>query len=392
MDFTDSPAEAEFRSEVREWLREHLPQGWLSDPDPMPSDRDAEVELRRWWQKELYEGGWAGLSWPAEYGGRGASLVEQVIFNQEAAKARAPEPINVIGLYMAGPTIISWGTEEHKKRYLAPLLSGEEIWCQGFSEPGAGSDLAGGRTRAVREGDQYVVNGQKVWTSYAHIADYMILVARTDPDATKHAGLSYFLVDMKQPGVDVRPLVQITGDPEFNETFFDDAVVPADQRLGEEGDGWKVAMTTLGHERGTMAFGLQIQAQRAVDALKELVRKQGVADDPVVREKVARFQVDVDAMRVTNLRALSKLKESGVPGPEGSMPKLMWERIQQGVGEYAMELLGTQSLISEGEHAVRDGYWQYFHLRSRGNTIEAGTTEIQKNIIAERVLGLPRSR
>jgi alkylation response protein AidB-like acyl-CoA dehydrogenase len=387
MDFTDTAEEAGFRSDVREWLHEHLPAGWTEHPDPRPADAKEGEELRRWWQRELYDGGWAGLSWPAEYGGRGASLVEQVIFNEESARARAPEPINTIGLHMAGPTIIAWGSDEQKRRYLMPLLSGEEIWCQGFSEPGSGSDLGSLSTRAVRDGDSYIVNGQKVWTSYGHLADFCILLARTDPEAPKHAGLTYLLADMSDPGVEVRPLVQITGDPEFNETFFTDARVPATNRLGEEGDGWKVAMTTLLHERGTMAFSLQMMSRMTLDSLVRLVRTLDRAEDPVVRERLAGFSMDVDALRVTNLRALSKLRK-GAPGPEGSMAKLLWERVQQGMGEYAMELLGTAGQVP-GEPA---GAWQWIYLRGRGHSIEAGTTEVLKNIIAERVLGLPRSR
>ncbi len=395
MDFRDSQDEAAFRAEVRAWLAEHLPAGWSERPYARPGgeatgDGDAE-QLRRWWQRELYDGGWAGLTWPVEYGGRGASLVHQVIFNQEAARAQAPEPINVIGLYMAGPTILSVGTETQKRRYLPPLLAGAEIWCQGFSEPGSGSDLGAARTRAVREGDVYVVNGQKVWTSYGHLARFCILLARTDPDQPKHAGLSYFLLDMDQPGVTVRPLVQITGDPEFNEVFFDDARVPVSERLGEEGDGWKVAMTTLLHERGTMSVGLQVMSRITLDRLIELVRKLDRADDPVVRERIAGFALDVEALRITNLRSVSGLR-NGVPGPEGSMAKLLWERVQQGMGEFAMELLGAAGQVTGGPEVVDGGWWQYIYLRGRGHTIEAGTTEVLKNIIAERVLGLPRSR
>jgi alkylation response protein AidB-like acyl-CoA dehydrogenase len=386
MDFRDTPAEAEFRAEVRAWLTDNLPPGW---PENRPKEQTAEEELRREWQRKLYEAGWAGLSWPTEYGGRGASLIEQVIFNEESARVRAPTPINVIGLYMAGPTIIAWGTEEQKGRYLQPLLSGEEIWCQGFSEPGAGSDLGAVRTRAVREGDEYIVNGQKVWTSYGHIADFCILVTRTDPEAAKHAGLTYLLAPMKQDGVSVRPLVQITGDPEFNEVFFDDARVPVENRLGEEGDGWKIAMTTLLHERGTMSFGLQVMSQITLSRLVELAQKLGRSDDPWVRDKLAGFQLEVDALRFTNMRAVSKMAK-GSPGPEGSMAKLVWERVQQAMGEFAMELLGPDGQLLEG--GQDDGFWQYVYLRGRGHTIEAGTTEILKNIVAERVLGLPRSR
>jgi alkylation response protein AidB-like acyl-CoA dehydrogenase len=395
MDFRDSPAEAEFRGQVREWLHEHLPQGWLEACPAAPS-ADETIALRRWWQRELYDGGWLGLTWPSAYGGQDGALVQQVIFDEEAAKAQAPEPINTIGLFMAGPTIMTWGTEEQKSRWLQPLLRGDEIWCQGFSEPGSGSDLGSLRTRAVREGDAYVVNGQKVWTSYGHLADFCILVVRTDLDAPKHSGLTYLIAEMDDPGVTVRPLVQITGDPEFNELFFDDARVPVRNRLGGEGDGWRVAMTTLMHERGTMGAALQVGARITLDRLVELVHKLDRADDPAVRERIAGFQLDIEALRITNLRSLSKLAKDtsgkGTPGPEGSMAKLLWERAQQGMGEFAMELLGSSGLVMQGPETTGEGFWQRVYLRGRGHTIEAGTTEILKSIIAERVLGLPRSR
>jgi alkylation response protein AidB-like acyl-CoA dehydrogenase len=317
-------------------------------------------------------------------------MVQQVIFNEECARARAPEPIGVIGLYMAGPTILAWGTEEQKRRYLPPLLSGEEIWCQGFSEPEAGSDLDV-RSRAVRDGDDYVVNGQKVWTSYGHIADWCILVTRSDPDADKQTGFTYLITDMHADGVSVRPLVQITGQAEFNELFFDDVRVPVANRLGKEGEGWAVAMTTLLHERGTMGAGLQVMSRITLDRLIALVAKLGLTEDDVVRERLAGFQLDVEALRLTNLRAITKM-ERGIPGPEGSMSKLLWERVQQGMGEYAMELLGSAGQIMPTPSSGDTGVWAHIYLRGRGHTIEAGTTEILKNIVAERVLGLPRSR
>lgn len=396
MDFRDSPAEAEFRAEVRQWLYAHLPEGW---PDSRPVGRNSEemIELRRWWQRKLYDAGWLGLTWSKEYGRHaggpedGSTLVQQAIFDQEAARVQAPDPINTIGLYMAGPTIIAWGTDEQKRRYLPPLLRGDEIWCQGFSEPSSGSDLGSLRTKAVRKGDEYVVNGQKAWTSYGHLADFCLLVARTDTDAPKHAGLTYLIAGMHDPGVTVRPLVQITGDPEFNEIFFDDARVPVENRLGREGDGWKVAMTTLLHERGMTGAVMQVGARIILDRLIELVHKLDRADDPMVRERLAGFHLDIEALRITNLRSLSKLQK-GTPGPEGSMAKLLWERTQQAMGEFAMELLGSAGQVMSGPDTADDGFWQRVYLRGRGHTIEAGTTEVLKNIIAERVLGLPRSR
>ena len=390
MDFRDTPEEAAFRADVRAWLRATLTNAWFDDPDPSPRDPTRSEELRRWWQRELYDAGWVGLTWPTDYGGRGGTMVQQVIFNEECARARAPEPIGVIGLYMAGPTILTWGTEEQKRRYLPALLAGDEIWCQGFSEPEAGSDLDV-RSRAVRDGDDYVVNGQKVWTSYGHIADWCLLVTRSDLDAPKQTGFTYLTADMHTSGVSVRPLVQITGHAEFNELFFDDVRVPVSNRLGAEGEGWQVAMTTLLHERGTMGAGLQVMSRITLDRLLTLVAELGVADDPVVRERLASFQLDVEGLRLTNLRAITKM-ERGIPGPEGSMSKLLWERVQQRMGEYAMELLGTAGLIMSGASGGQDGIWAHGYLRGRGHTIEAGTTEILKNIVAERVLGLPRSR
>ena len=390
MDFRDTEQEASFRAEVRAFLREALTAEWFDDPALRPTDPTHSEELRRWWQRTLYDEGWAGLTWPTEYGGQGGTLVQQVIFNEECARARAPEPIGVIGLYMAGPTIMAWGTEEQMRRYLPPLLSGEEIWCQGFSEPEAGSDLDV-RSRAVRDGDDYVVNGQKVWTSYGHIADFCIMVTRSDPDASKQKGFTYLITDMHAEGVSVRPLVQITGQAEFTELFFDDVRVPVANRLGAEGQGWTVAMTTLLHERGTMGASLGVMSRITLDRLVALVGKLGLSDDAVVRERIAGFQLDVEALRLTNLRAITKM-ERGIPGPEGSMSKLLWERVQQGMGEYAMELLGASGQILSGPSSEEDGDWARIYLRGRGHTIEAGTTEILKNIVAERVLGLPRSR
>lgn len=388
MDFRDSPQEAAFRAELRAWLEANLPEGWRDRP-PGPGRTDEAVS--RAWSRRLFEAGYAGLTWPKEYGGAGAPYTYQAIFLEETARVEAPEHIGIIGLGMAGPTIIAHGSEEQKARYLPKILSGEEVWCQGFSEPGAGSDLASLRTRAERHGDVYVVNGQKVWSSFAHIADHCILVARTDPAAPKHEGLSYFLVDMHSPGVEVRPLVQITGDPEFNEIFFNDVEVPAANMLGGEGEGWRVAMTTLLHERGTLGFALTARLEVAVRNLISLVSEDRAGEDPAVRARVAREWICLQALRFTNYRALTTLMQTGVPGPEGSVAKLFWSECNQRLTSLALEILGTHAAL-DGEDAPWNGYWQYQQLRSRGNTIEAGTSEILRNIIAERVLGLPRSR
>lgn len=389
MDFRDDPDEAVFRAELRAWLAEH----WVDQP---PAAGRPEVDAHRAWSVALHDAGYVGLTWPVEYGGRGLSPTYQAIYYEETARAGAPGHLGVIGLNMAGPTIISWGTDQQKARFLPPLLAGEEVWCQGFSEPGSGSDLAGARTRAVLDGDHWVVNGQKVWSSYAHVADWCILVVRTDPEVPKHQGLSYLLVDMHAPGVTVRPLRQITGDPEFNEIFFDDVRVPVHSMLGRPGDGWQVAMTTLLHERGTLSFALAAALQRNVDLLTELAGSPALdgtvpAADPLVRDAVAREWIELQALRFTNYRMLSTLLRTGSPGPEGSIAKLVWSEANQRLSKLAVRLQGLPG-ATEGPDAPVDGYWQYQQFRSRGNTIEAGTSEILRNITAERVLGLPRSR
>jgi alkylation response protein AidB-like acyl-CoA dehydrogenase len=393
MDFRDTPDEAAFRSELRQWLADNLPEDWTSRA---PSVGRWDEGFTRKWTRTLYDAGYVGLTWPKEYGGGGAPYTHQGIYLEETARIGAPDHIGVIGLGMAGPTIIAWGTEEQKKRHLEPLLSGEEIWCQGFSEPGSGSDLAGAKTRAVLDGDEWVVNGQKVWSSYAHIADWCILVVRTDPDAEKHRGLSYLLVDMHSPGVDVRPLRQITGDPEFNEIFFTDVRVPRDSMLGQPGDGWNVAMTTLLHERGTLGFALTAALERQVNRLLELATAPAPdgtrpADDPVIRDEIAQQWIDLQALRFTNYRSLTALQKTGVPGPEGSVAKLHWSESNQRLTKLAQSISGLAAQL-DGEGGVWDGYWAYQQLRSRGNTIEAGTSEVLRNIIAERIVGLPRSR
>ena len=393
MDFRDTPAEATFRKEVRDWLEVNMPRGL---PTGLGVVEERLKELRDW-QRKLGEGGWAGLSWPVEYGGRGATLVEQVIFQQEMARVKAPPVLNVIGIGMAGPTIIVHGTPEQKKRHLDKILSGEEIWCQGFSEPGAGSDLASLRTSAVLDGDSFIVNGQKVWTTLAHIAQWCILLVRTDPTAPKHNGITYLLVDMTSPGVEVRPLRQITGEAEFNETFFTDVRVPRENILGELNDGWRVAMTTLLHERGTLGFALATQAEISLGEVIDLARKtklhgKPAIEDTGVRQRIATLHVEIQAMRLNNYRALTAVLRTGVPGPEGSLGKLLWSESNKRLTELAVELQGPAGLLDGGSYAGDGGLWQYRHLRARANSIEAGTSEILRNIIAERVLGLPKHK
>jgi alkylation response protein AidB-like acyl-CoA dehydrogenase len=388
VDFRDSPSEAAFRAELRSWIADNLRD---SDKSLRPSRGRWSEDVSRDWSKKLYEAGYAGLTWPKEFGGAGAPYPHQAIFLEETARAETPEHIGLIGLGMAGPTIIAHGTDGQKTRHLSRILSGEEVWCQGFSEPGSGSDLASLRTRAVLDGDQFIVNGQKVWSSFAHIADYCILLTRTDPDALKHQGITYLLVDMHSPGVEVRGLRQITGDPEFNEIFFTDVAVPRENVLGEVDAGWKVAMTTLLHERGTLGFALTSRLEVATRKLIVLAKETGAADDPIIRDRLAQQWIELQALKFTNYRALTTLVKTGVPGPEGSIAKLHWSESNQRLTKLALEILGPMAQLDK-EDGVWDGYWQYEQLRSRGNTIEAGTSEILRNIISERVLGLPRSR
>ncbi|MGH2749326.1 MAG: acyl-CoA dehydrogenase family protein [Actinomycetota bacterium] len=388
MDFRDTPEEAAFRKELRAWISENLPEGWR---ERSPSSGRMDEAVSRAWSKRLYDAGYSGLTWPKEYGGQGAPYTHQAILLEESARAETPEHIGVIGLGMAGPTLIAHGTEEQKSAHLAKILSGEEVWCQGFSEPGSGSDLASLRTKAEDAGDHYVVNGQKVWSSFAHIADYCILVVRTDPSAAKHQGLTYLLVDMHADGVEVRPLVQITGDPEFNEIFFNDVKVPKANIVGEANAGWGVAMTTLLHERGTLGFALTARLEVLVAKLIALAEETGARDDPLIRDRVAQQWIELQALKFTNYRALTTLMKTGVPGPEGSIAKLHWSESNQRLGKLALEILGGRAQL-DGEAGTWSGFWQYQQLRSRGNTIEAGTSEVLRNIVAERVLGLPRSR
>jgi alkylation response protein AidB-like acyl-CoA dehydrogenase len=385
VDLTLSPSEEAFRDELRAWLIDN-------HPGREPEGDLAGFEFRRAWQRTLHEAGWAGVSWPREYGGRGATLVEQAIYNEEMVRAQAPSAANVLGLAMGGPTVIAHGTEEQKRRYLEPILAASEIWCQGFSEPGSGSDLASVKTRAVPAprrkgvvGDGWVVTGQKVWTTLAQHAKWCMLVARTNPDAPKHQGLTYFLMDMEQDAVQVRPLRQITGESEFNELFIEEARIPDENIVGGEGNGWAVAITTLMHERATLAFGLQIGVKLALRELMDEAHESGAAADPIVRDRLAQLYIEAEVLRLNAYRGLSAIMRDGVPGPEGSLGKWQWAEVNQALTELAMDLRGPRAVLY-------DDTWTFRFLRSRANSIEGGTTEILKNIVAERVLGLPRMR
>jgi alkylation response protein AidB-like acyl-CoA dehydrogenase len=385
--------DAAFRAELRGWLTEHVTDAFRERRAMTFQER---VAVRRAWQKTLFESGWIGIGWPKEYGGRDASLTQESIYNEEMARAHAPVPVNVIGLNMVGPTLLAVGTPEQKARYLSKILSAEEIWCQGFSEPSAGSDVASLQTRAVRDGDHFVVNGQKVWTSYGYVADLCILLVRTDTEAPKHKGLSYLVVDMRSPGVSTRPLVQMTGEAEFAELFFDEVRVPVENLVGALNQGWTVALTTLMHERATLSFSIIVVFEQRLQALIELGRRSVLhgapaLEDPQVRQRLARLYTDVKTFKLNTMRQMATVGQGHLPGPDGSLLKLQWSELNQRLVELAFELEGPySSLAPDSVQAPFEGRWQYEYLRARGNTIEAGTSEIQRNIVAERVLGLPR--
>ncbi len=396
MDFSHTAEQEAFREELRQWLAERKAAGAMA----VGAGRSLDdiVERGKRWQRELYDGGWCGLAWPREYGGRGAGLIEQIIFQEELARAGSPQLVNLLALSMVGPLIIDHGTEAQKKRYLKPILTAEEIWCQGFSEPGAGSDLASVATRAERSGDEYVVNGQKVWTSYAQYADFCIALVRTDPKAPKHKGLTMLIVDMKSPGVEVRPLMQMNGDSEFNEVYFDEVRVPAENVIGREGDGWRMAVAMLMYERATLTFQRQLQSRVALEDLLRFAREfrlrgRPAAADPVYRQRVARSYIESEALRLTSLRHLTKQLRGAPPGPEGSMEKLFWSEMFQRMLGVAMDIAGPYAQLASGDpRAPMNGRWPHLFLYSRGRTIAAGTSEIQRGIIAQRVLGLPKDR
>jgi alkylation response protein AidB-like acyl-CoA dehydrogenase len=396
VDLNLTPQELRFRDEARAWFAENVPKDWVKRRDEEESML-GRFEYLRGWQRKLYDAGWAGISWPKDFGGRGAPVMEQVIFIEEMARAEAPPMANVIALGLIGPTIIAFGTPEQKKRYLAKMLSAEEIWCQGFSEPNAGSDLAALSTTGVLDGDHFVVNGQKCWTSYAWAADWCELVVRTDPAAPKHKGLTALLVDMHSPGVEVRGLKQMSGESEFGEIFFRDVRVPVANVVGKVNEGWGVAMGTLMHERGTFGAALQVNYRRNFNRLVEIAKNidrngKPAAQDPVIRQKLAQCYAEIEVMRLNQLRAFSRINETGVPGPEGSIQKIFWSELNQRFQQVAMEILGPYGQLAHGSpDAFDEGQWAYGYLRSRGNTIEAGTSEIQRNIIGHFVLGLPKS-
>jgi alkylation response protein AidB-like acyl-CoA dehydrogenase len=390
MDVRFDDATEAFRQEVRTWLEANIPK------EPRPSDPDDAFHYMRAWQKKMFDGGWVGIHWPKSYGGRGATLLEQAVFQQEFARVQAPPLANTLGLMIVGPTLMVHGTEEQKKRYIPRILSAEEIWCQGFSEPNSGSDLASLQTRAVEDGDDFIVNGQKIWTSMAHCADMCILLTRTDPQAPKHKGISFLLVDMHSPGITVKPLRQMPGGAEFNEVFFEHVRVPKKQLVGQLNAGWRIAMTTLTHERASASFGTQVQIQRTLDDIINIakkVKRNGVSlsADPVIRQKLAQAYIRVDVMRLNNYRSITNQLRGQPPGPEASLDKLYWSETNKWMQEIGQEILGPFSQLDPtSSYYPTSVNLQFSFLWSRAETIYSGTSEIQKNIIGERVLGLPR--
>jgi alkylation response protein AidB-like acyl-CoA dehydrogenase len=392
MDLSFSAVEEAFRAEVRAWLEANMPAGWL-EGDIEPASLADEVAFLIEWQKRLHRGGWVGVHWPAEYGGRGASVVENYLFQEEMARAKAPEIIGRIGVNLVGPTLITHGSVAQKQRFLYRILAAEEIWCQLFSEPNAGSDLTSLRCRAERRGDCFIVNGQKTWTSYAQFADWGILLARTDVDLPRSKGISFLIVDMRSPGVVIRPLRQMTGSEEFNEVFLEDVRVPAENLVGELNRGWQIAQTTLSHERGTSARQLVVH-RMLLDELITLAGEMQIGGMPAVRDPGARQQlaaacIEVELLKLHNWRTLTQLRRRGSPGPESSIVKLFWSEMSQRLHDTAMQLLGARGLLMPGDaHAPARGRWPRSYMYYRAGTIFAGTSEIQRNIIAQRVLGL----
>ena len=401
MDLTYPPEAEAFRSEIRTWLQENLPEGW-GTPDFVQT-REERKEFLAAWTEKLFAGGWICASWPKEYGGKGLSLMESVVLNEEFARAEAPLRADFFGDTLVGPTILQWGTEEQKKQFIPGILNGTIAWCQGFSEPDAGSDLASLKTSAVRDGDEWVINGQKVWTTQAQYADYIFLLARTNPDAPKHAGISYLLVPMKQPGIEVRPIEQVDGSSEFNEVFFTNARCPVENVIGGVDNGWKVAMTTLGFERGTSATTGHRRFLRELEQIIDAARANGRFNDPAIRQGLARAWSKVKIMEINGFRSLTdSLNGTHHMAAWGALNKMNWSEYHQETMELAMDILGMDGQILtgdpteaiEGRMRGRDDYpvsdMQASFFFSRSETIWGGTAEIQRNIVGERVLGLPK--
>jgi alkylation response protein AidB-like acyl-CoA dehydrogenase len=392
LDLTHTPEDEAFRLEVRAWLGDHLVGEFADLKGLGGSGRDLEAhDGRLAWDRHLAEHGWTCIGWPVEHGGRGLSLMQQVIFHEEYARADAPVRVNHLGEELLGPTLIAFGTPEQQARFLPKIRAVEELWCQGYSEPGAGSDLANVQTKARLEGDEWVLDGQKVWTSLAQFSDWIFVLARTEPGSQRHAGLSFLLVPLDQDGIEIRGIEQLTSGAEFNEVFFSGARTAADLVVGKPGEGWAVAMGLLGFERGVSTLGQQVRFTREFEAVVELARKNGAIDDPVIRDRLAEARVTLEVMRLNALRGLSQLTggdDSSAGGGAGSIAKLVWSGWHRRLGELAMQVAGADGLTAAPPYEL--DAWQRLFLFSRADTIYGGSDEIQRNILAERVLGLPR--
>ncbi len=395
LDLRYSEADEKFRAELRAWLLEAVPaHGELS----RSADWSARREYDTTWQRKLFDAGYAGINWPAEYGGRDASLTEQLVYYEETARAEAPYVgVNFVGILHGGPTLIAEGTSEQKERHLTRILRGEEVWCQGFSEPSAGSDLASLRTRAVREGDRYLVSGHKIWTSFAQVADYCELLVRTDPDAPKHRGISWLIMPMDAPGIEIRPLATLVGEGEFSEVFLENVPVPVENLVGAENDGWRVTNVTLRFERGTAfasdIFQLQRGVAQLVELAKRLTRYDATAwDDNALRREIGHTQAELDALWAMVKLSISEASKTGVPGLGGSAIKLVYTELYQRVGEMGMRLLGRAALSREDVGDLPSSRILQRAMQSLSLTIAAGTSQIQRNIVGERILGLPKER
>jgi len=390
MDFNDTPEEAAYRAEARAWLEENAE---LKDPDEAKGDLMGErtdpetVKRAKAWQKKKAEAGYTCITWPVEVGGQGGTPMQSVIYRQEESRFKVPPDIFAIGLGMCGPTILTHGSEEQRSQYIPKMITGEEIWCQLFSEPSAGSDLAGLRTSAKKDGDDWIVNGQKIWTTGAQFSDWGILVTRHDPTAPKHAGLTYFVVDMHAPGIEIRPITQINGGRGFNEVFFNDVRIPDANRLGEVGDGWRVAITTLMNERASIGGGSG--SGGGIGDLMKLAHDVGQLEDPAVRQTLADFYVRSKGLQFTGNRTLTAISKGTTPGPEASLGKLVGAKLVQDMAAYGMEMAGAAGFLTDPDAAAHEGVWVERYLSIPGLRIAGGTDEVLRNIIAERVLRLP---
>ncbi|MFE4352827.1 acyl-CoA dehydrogenase family protein [Peribacillus butanolivorans] len=394
MDFSFTTKEEEFRHELRTWLEENLPEGWLDGTNKVSKNEDEYAIFLRNWQRKLYEGGWAAVAWPEKYGGREATLMEEIVYQQEMVRVKAPALVNYVGIHMVAPTLMQIGTEEQKSKYIQKILTGEEVWCQGYSEPNAGSDLSAIQTSAVKDGDRWIINGQKVWTSFGHLADRCFLLARTNRFDKKHKGITVFLLDMNQPGVETRPIIQMDGQHDFNEVYLNDAIAYDAEIVGEVDEGWKVTIALLMHERtgiGGQVFTLEQQFNELVSLTKELKEDdKPLMANPLVRKEMIDLYTRTRGSLLNYYRNLTKTLKNGHPGAEGSMDKLMVSELTKELLSQSISLQGHQGVLWKEDAITANSYWQDNYLYSFGQTIGGGTSEIQKNTIGERILGLPK--